>query len=75
MLAPIFSGRALGKRLRLNTDSWRNLTLLHIAGEDRGKSLIDTECRERRKRPMCFLKGADKGKVAYNSIGGEVWRC
>jgi hypothetical protein len=74
MLAPTFSGRASGKKLRLNTNSWRSLTLLHIAGEDRGKSLIDTECHERRKWPVCFLKGADEGKVVYNSIGGEVWR-
>jgi hypothetical protein len=37
------------KRLELDTDSWRSLTLLHIAGKDRGKSLIDEECRKRRK--------------------------
>jgi hypothetical protein len=62
MLAPTFSGRASGKRLGLNTDSWRSLTLLHIVGKDRGKSLIDNECRKRRKCPVCLLKGADEGK-------------
>jgi hypothetical protein len=62
------------KRLKLDTDSWRSLTLLHIAGKDRGKSLIDEECRKRRKWPVCLLKGADEGKLAYNSIGGKVWR-
>jgi hypothetical protein len=72
MLAPTFSGRASGKRLGLNTDSWRSLTLLHIVGKDRGKSLIDKECRKRRKWPVCLLKGADEGKVACNSIGGKV---
>jgi hypothetical protein len=63
-------GTSFRKRLGLNTDSWRSLTLLHIAGKDRGKSLIDEECRKRRKWSVCFLKGADEGKLAYNSI----WR-
>jgi hypothetical protein len=62
------------KRLGLDTDSWRSLTLLHIAGEDRGKSLIDEECRKRRQWLVCLLKGVDEGKLAYNSIGGKVWR-
>jgi hypothetical protein len=62
------------KRLELDTDSWRSLTLLHIAGKDRGKSLIDEECRKWRQWPVCLLKGADEGKLAYNSIGGKVWR-
>jgi hypothetical protein len=62
------------ERLRLDTDSWRSLSLLHIAGKDRGKSLIDEEHRKRRKWLVCLLKGADKGKVAYNSIGVKVWR-
>jgi hypothetical protein len=62
------------KRLGLDTDSWRSLTLLHIDGKDRGKSLIDEECRKRRKWPVCLLKGGDEGKLAYNSIGGKVWR-
>jgi hypothetical protein len=74
MLAQTFSGRASGKRLELNTDSWSSLTLLHIVGKDRGKSLIDKECRKQQKWPVCLLKGADEGKVAYNSIGGKVWR-
>jgi hypothetical protein len=59
-------------RLRLNTNSRRSLTLLHIAGKDRGKSLINDGCLKRRKWPVCLLKGADKGKLAYNSIGGKV---
>jgi hypothetical protein len=64
----------LQERLGLNTDSWWSLTLLHVAGKDRGKSLTDEECRKWRKWSVCLLKGADEGKVAYNSIRGKVWR-
>jgi hypothetical protein len=56
------------KRLGLDTDSWRSLTLLHIAGEDRGKSLIDEECHKRRQWLVCAQR-----KQLERREGDERW--
>jgi hypothetical protein len=57
------------ERLGLDTDSWRSLTLLHIAGEDRWKSLIDEECRKRRKCPVC----AQRKQLERREGDGRWW--
>jgi hypothetical protein len=56
------------ERLGLDTDSWGSLTLLHIVGEDGGKSFINEERRKRRKWTVCAQR-----KQLERREGDERW--